>query len=192
MNVLSIVKHGYCLAIGAIGGLLLTLWGDWNVALTILSVSMLIDIVTGVLVACVFGESPKSLYGGLSSKSFARGIIKKVGVFVVIWVGHGLDVMLNTDYIRNATIVAFIAAEFISVLENCALMGVPIPAFILRMIDVLKGEGEKELTWDEYKKNPEKYQTDETGRVTVIAYSEYEDGNPIGEPVEQPVEDQDE
>ena len=99
--------------------------------------------------------------------------------------------MLSTDYIRNATIVAFIAAEFVSVLENCALMGVPIPAFILRMIDVLKGEGEKELTWEEYEKHPEKYQTEETGKVTVVAYSNYEDGNPIGEPVEQPEEDGD-
>ena len=143
---INAIKHGCCAAVGLFGGILLTLWGDWNVALTILAVSMLIDIITGVLVACVFGESPKSLYGGLSSKSFAKGIVKKVGVFVVIWIGHGLDIMLNVDYIRNATIVAFIAAEFISILENCALMGVPIPDFILKMIDVLKGENDKALT----------------------------------------------
>ena len=64
----------------------------------------------------------------------------------MIWVAHGLDVLLSTDYIRNATIIAFIAAEFISVLENCALMGVPIPPFILRMIDVLKGENDTNET----------------------------------------------
>ena len=134
------IKHGYCTAIGVIGGVLVTLWGDWNVALTILSCAMLVDIVTGLLVACIFGESPKSLYGGLSSKSFWRGVVKKIATFVVIWVGHGLDIMLNVDYIRNAAIVAFIAAEFISILENCAIMGVPVPEFLLKMIDVLKGE----------------------------------------------------
>lgn len=137
---LNTIKHGYCIAAGVLGGIFVTLWGDWTLALTILSFAMLVDIITGLLVACIFGESPKSLYGGLSSKSFARGIVKKIGVFAVIWVAHGLDAMLNVDYIRNAAIVAFIAAEFISILENCALMGVPIPPFILRMIDVLKGD----------------------------------------------------
>ena len=140
---INAIKHGYCIAAGILGGIFVTLWGDWNLALTILSFAMLVDIVTGLLVACIFGESPKSLYGGLSSKSFARGIVKKIGVFAVIWVAHGLDAMLNVDYIRNAAIVAFIAAEFISILENCALMGVPVPPFILRMIDVLKGDGDE-------------------------------------------------
>ena len=143
---LNIIKHGYSMAIGAIGGVILTIWGDWNVALTILSCAIGIDILTGVAVACFFGDSPKSTYGGLSSKAFARGVVKKVAVFFVIWVAHGLDVLLSTDYIRNATIIAFIAAEFISVLENCALMGVPIPPFILRMIDVLKGENDTNET----------------------------------------------
>ena len=137
---LNAIKHGYCAVAGVVGGIFLTLWGEWNMALNILAFAMLIDIITGLLVACIFGESPKSLYGGLSSKSFARGIVKKIGVFAVIWVAHSLDAMLNVDYIRNAAIVAFIAAEFISILENCALMGVPIPPFILRMIDVLKGD----------------------------------------------------
>ena len=139
---LNTIKYGFCTSVGLFGGVLVTLWGEWSTASNILAVAMLIDIITGFLVACLFGNSPKSLYGGLSSKSFAKGIVKKVGVFAVIWVAHGLDAMLNVGYIRDAAIVAFICAEFISILENCALMGVPIPPFILRMIDVLKGDGE--------------------------------------------------
>lgn len=171
------IKHGYCTAIGVIGGVLVTLWGDWNVALTILSCAMLVDIVTGLLVACIFGESPKSLYGGLSSKSFWRGVVKKIATFVVIWVGHGLDIMLNVDYIRNAAIVAFIAAEFISILENCAIMGVPVPEFLLKMIDVLKGENNNDTTPSEVTKEEEEC------HVTVYAYEKYDDGNPVGEPI---------
>ena len=174
---INAIKHGYCSAIGVIGGILVTLWGDWNVALTILSCAMLVDIVTGLLVACIFGESPKSLYGGLSSKTFWRGIVKKIATFVVIWVGHGLDIMLNVDYIRNAAIVAFIAAEFISILENCAIMGVPIPEFLLKMIDVLKGENNNSQP------TSAEVEEEENCPVTVYAYAEYENGDPVGDPI---------
>ena len=60
------------LAAGAIAAL----FGGWTPGLTILSVMMAVDYLTGVLVA-ITGKSPKSAGGGLSSKAGFTGIARK-------------------------------------------------------------------------------------------------------------------
>ena len=53
-----------------------------------------------------------------------------------------LDLLTGANFIRDAVVIAFIANEAISILENAGLMGVPIPAVITRAIDVLKNKSE--------------------------------------------------
>ena len=48
---------------------------------------------------------------------------------------------MNTEYIRDAVIIAFIANESISIIENAALMGIPIPKQITKAIEILKEKG---------------------------------------------------
>ena len=48
---------------------------------------------------------------------------------------------MNTEYIRYAVIIAFIANESISIIENAALMGIPIPKQITKAIEILKEKG---------------------------------------------------
>ena len=49
-----------------------------------------------------------------------------------------LDLTLSTTYIKDAVIIAFIANETISIIENAGLMGVPIPDTIKNAVDVLQ------------------------------------------------------
>lgn len=173
------IVSGYTAVIGAIGGVFLTLFGDWNVALTILCICMAIDYVTGLVVAGVFHASRKSAGGGLDSNAGWKGLIRKVATLVIILIAHFVDLLIGTEYIRDAVVIAFTVNEILSILENCALMGVPIPNVLLKGIDVLKQQGEDKpdtsLTWEEYQKDPEKYQTDEHVIPTVIAYQKYDE-----------------
>ena len=171
------IFSGYTVAIGAIGGVFVTLFGDWNVALTVLCVCMAIDYVTGLVVAGVFHASPKSANGGLDSNAGWKGLIRKVATLVIVLIAHFVDVLTGTQYIRDAVIVAFTVNEILSILENCALMGVPIPQVLLRGIDILK------QAKDETRDIDEEHQADEEARITVYTYSEYDDDGPVGEPL---------
>ena len=135
---------GYTAVIGAIGGVFLTLFGDWNVALTILCICMAIDYVTGLVVAGVFHASRKSAGGGLDSNAGWKGLIRKVATLVIILIAHFVDLLIGTQYIRDAVVIAFTVNEILSILENCALMGVPIPNVLLKGIDVLKQQAKEE------------------------------------------------
>lgn len=58
-------------------------------------------------------------------------------------VAYRLDLTVGSTYIRDAVIIAFIANEVISITENAGLMGIPIPAVIIKAIDVLKSREDK-------------------------------------------------
>ena len=163
------IFSGYAAVIGAIGGVFLTLFGDWSIAMTILVVCMGIDYVTGLVVAWVFHASPKRAGGGFDSNAGWKGLIRKVATLAIILVAHFVDLLIGTQYIRDAVVVAFTVNEIMSILENCALMGVPIPQVLLRGIDILHQQAKEE--------EPE-------GRVTVYAYEEFNDaGDPVGPPL---------
>ena len=58
-----------------------------------------------------------------------------------VWVAYRIDLTIGTNYIRDAVIIAFIANELISIVENAGLMGVPMPDVIVKAIDVLQKKG---------------------------------------------------
>lgn len=51
---------------------------------------------------------------------------------------------MGSNFIRDAVVIAFIANETISIIENAGLMGVPIPAVVIRAIEILKKQAESE------------------------------------------------
>ena len=57
---------------------------------------------------------------------------------VFVLVAFSLDIVFGTNYIRDAVIIAFIANEAISLIENAGLMGVPLPAVITKAVDILQ------------------------------------------------------
>jgi toxin secretion/phage lysis holin len=61
----------------------------------------------------------------------------------MVFVAVRLDIVLGTDYIRNVVIIGYIANELISITDNSALLGLPVPNVILKAIDVLKSKSDE-------------------------------------------------
>lgn len=137
------MKQTICTAIGLAGAVVTKLFGGWDDALVTLLIFMLIDYVSGLIVAGVFKKSPKTDTGALESKAGWKGLCRKCMTLVFVLIAYRLDLTIGTDYIRNAVIIAFIANETISLVENAGLMGVPLPAVITKAIDILQKKTEQ-------------------------------------------------
>ena len=132
------LKNTLCTIIGIIGTAVSQLFGGWSAALTTLIIFMGTDYISGVIVAGIFHKSTKTNSGGLNSLIGWKGLFKKGVTLAIVLVSHRLDMLIGTNYIRDAVIIAFCANELISIIENAGLMGVPIPAVITKAIEVLK------------------------------------------------------
>ena len=137
------MKNLVCTSIGMVGAAVSTMLGGWSEALTTLLICMVIDYITGLVVAGVFHNSPKTATGALESNAGLKGLFRKAAMLLFVLIGHRLDVAVGTTYIRDAVCIAFIANEVISLVENAGLIGVPIPEVITNAIDVLKNKEAK-------------------------------------------------
>ena len=130
--------------IGCVGSVIASLFGGWDAALATLIIFMGIDYVTGLIVAGVFHTSEKTENGMLESRAGWKGLCRKGGTLLVVLVACRLDLIMGSNFIRDAVVSAFVANETISIIENAGLMGIPIPAVITRAVEVLKSKSEKE------------------------------------------------
>ena len=105
---------------------------------------MAVDYVAGLILAVVFKKSPKSETGRATSHACFMGLLKKGMIFVIVLLMHRIDLVIGTDYIRDATVIAFITNELISIAENAGLMGIKLPSVITKSIDVLQQKADKE------------------------------------------------
>ena len=103
---------------------------------------MAIDFLTGWIVAAVFGKSQKTESGGYSSAIGLKGLCKKGMIILLVVVANLLDKQIGANYVRDGVCIAFMVNEAMSILENAALMGIPIPAIITKVLDVLKADNE--------------------------------------------------
>ncbi|MDM0478644.1 phage holin family protein [Clostridium perfringens] len=112
------------------------LFGVWDIPLIVLVVFMVLDHLTGVIRGYVNKE--------LSSDVGLKGIARKCVILIVLIVAVMLDRLLNTGSWMFRTMVAYfyIANEGISLLENCASLGAPIPEKLKHALIQLK-EGKK-------------------------------------------------
>nr|DAW63003.1 MAG TPA: holin [Caudoviricetes sp.] len=129
--------------VGVVGGFIAMIFGGWSDALATLMIFMGVDYVTGLIVAGIFKKSKKSESGALESRAGFKGLCRKGVALLIVLVAVRLDIIMHTTYIRDAVVIAFIANESISIIENAGLMGVPIPGVIAKAIDVLKKESDK-------------------------------------------------
>ena len=127
-----------------VGGVIASLFGGWDAALVTLMIFMGIDYVTGLIVAGVFHNSEKTKNGALESRAGWKGLCRKGVTLLVVLVACRLDLVMGSNFIRDAVVIAFIANETISIIENAGLMGIPIPAAIMRAIEILKNKAESE------------------------------------------------
>ena len=129
--------------VGIVGGFIATMFGGWSDALVTLMIFMSVDYITGLAVAGIFKKSKKSESGALESRAGFKGICRKGVALLIVLVAVRLDIIMHTTYIKDAVIIAFIANEAISIVENAGLMGLPIPAVIVKAIDVLREKEEQ-------------------------------------------------
>lgn len=127
--------------IGVIGSAIASAFGGWSTGLTTLVIFMAIDYITGLIVAGVFHKSTKTETGTLESRAGFKGLCRKGAMLLVVLVGYRLDLAVGTAYIKDAVIIAFMANEAISIIENAGLMGVPMNDTIKNAIDVLQKNG---------------------------------------------------
>ena len=95
---------------------------------------VVIDYLTGIMVAV--------LEKHLSSEVGARGIFKKVLIFALVAVGHIIDtqVISNGSAVRTAVIFFYLSNEGISIIENTAKIGLPIPEKLKLVLEQLNKE----------------------------------------------------
>lgn len=128
--------------IGVIGGSIATALGGWDVGLKALIACVLIDYITGLLVAGVFHNSGKTKNGALESRAGFKGLCKKGVMLLIVLTATLLDAVVGTEFIRNSVVFAFITNELLSIVENAGLMGIPMPAAITKAIEILKTKSE--------------------------------------------------
>ena len=88
-------------------------------------------------------KSPKSENGRLESRAGWKGLCRKGMTLLFVLIAVRLDLLMGTNYLRDAVCIAFIANEALSILENAGLMGMPIPEVLRQAIDILNGKAEK-------------------------------------------------
>ena len=109
------------IAITAIGGWLGYFLGGMDGLMIALLAFMILDYITGVLCA-VFDRT-------LSSAVGFKGVCRKVLIMMLVGVSHIVDlhVVGSGDALRSAVICFYLSNEGVSLLENAAHLGLPIP-----------------------------------------------------------------
>lgn len=120
----------------------------------ILLIVMSLDYLTGL--ACgAMGRSPKTETGGLSSKTAFVGLMKKTLILSVVALAALLDWAVSASAgisfaaVKGATCLWFIASEGVSITENAAELGVPIPGIIKQMLEVFRKAGDEKKGRDD-------------------------------------------
>jgi len=113
----TIFNTVFVVAGGTIGSLL----GAMDEFLYVLIVFVAIDYITGLMCAILDKK--------LCSKIGKKGIFGKIFIFLIITIGHMIDAHLldGGGTFRTMIIFFYIANEGISILENAATIGLPVP-----------------------------------------------------------------
>ena len=121
-----------------IGGWLGWFLGGCDGLLYALLAFVVIDYITGIMCAVVDKK--------LSSEVGFKGIFKKVLIFALVGIGHILDtrVIGNGSVMRTAVIFFYLSNEGVSLLENAAYLGLPIPQKLKSVLEQLHDRSEKD------------------------------------------------
>lgn len=122
----------------AIGGWLGYFLGGCDGLLYALVAFVIIDYITGVM--CAINDK------ALSSEVGFRGICRKVLIFLLVGIANILDVQVigTGSVLRTAVIFFYISNEGVSLLENAAHLGLPVPEKIKTVLEQLHDRSESE------------------------------------------------
>ena len=126
------------LAFAAVGGWLGYFLGGCDGLLYALLAFVVIDYITGVMYAIADKN--------LSSEVGFKGICRKVLIFLLVGIANVLDVQVigTGRVLRTAVIFFYISNEGVSLLENAAHLGLPVPEKIKTVLEQLHDRAESE------------------------------------------------
>lgn len=121
----------------AIGGYIGWFLGGFDGFLYALVAFVVIDYITGVMVAVLEKK--------LSSNIGFKGIFKKVLIFTFVGIGHIIDfhIIKNGSAVRTAVIFFYLSNEGLSIVENATRIGLPVPEQLKAVFKELRKEDEK-------------------------------------------------
>ena len=133
--------------LAAIGGAIASFFVSMPPLVWILIAVMSIDYITGLITGAM-GKSNKTETGYLESHAALKGLLKKGLIILVVLLAALLDQAVSAgagiqfEAVMGATCLWFIASEGLSILENVAMMGVPVPKILLRLLEVMRAKGD--------------------------------------------------
>ncbi len=134
-------------ALAAALGAMMSFFTGLPPVIWVLVAVMSLDYITGIMCG-VLGKSPKTETGGLSSGAAFEGLLKKVLILCIVGlaalVDHAVTVSAGVEMAAatGATCLWFVASEGLSILENAAAMGVPIPKALMRALEIMREKGD--------------------------------------------------
>ncbi len=124
--------------ISAIGGWLGYFLGGCDGLLYTLLAFVVLDYVTGIMCAITDRK--------LSSAIGFKGIFRKILIFAMVGIGHLLDLQIlgAVGVLRTAVIFFYLSNEGVSLVENAAHLGLPIPEKLKTVLEQLHDRAEKD------------------------------------------------
>ncbi len=125
------------LIFAGIGGWLGWFLGGCDGLLYALLAFVVVDYITGIM--CAVSDH------SLSSEVGFKGICRKVLIFLLVGIGHILDAQVigTGSVLRTAVIFFYISNEGVSLLENAAHLGLPVPEKVKAVLEQLHDRAEK-------------------------------------------------
>ena len=122
----------------AVGGWLGYFLGGCDGLLFALLAFVVIDYITGVM--CAISDRK------LSSAVGFKGICRKVMIFLLVGIANVLDIQVigTGSVLRTAVIFFYISNEGVSLLENAAHLGLPVPGQIKAVLEQLHDRSEED------------------------------------------------
>lgn len=129
------IWNGIQMAFAALGGFIGWFLGGADGFLYALIAFVVIDYLTGVM--CAVADK------SLSSEVGFKGICKKVLIFILVGVGNLLDVYVlgEASVLRTAVIFFYLSNEGVSIMENSAHLGLPVPKKLKDILSQLHNIG---------------------------------------------------
>ena len=119
--------------VAVLGTAFCALLGGWDMWLQCLVYFVIADYITGILAAFYLKE--------LSSEVGARGIAKKVFIFLLVGIAYKIDMLAGTELVRVAVCGFYIGIEGLSILENAGKLGIPLPTILIDALEQMKNRG---------------------------------------------------
>ncbi len=116
---------------------LMTFFVSLSIEIQALIVFMIVDYITGIILAAVFKNSAKTDSGAYNSQIGFKGLAKKVLMILLMLVLFYVDKIIGSKVFLTLGAIGFSINEIASILENAGQMGLKIPKVFERALDVL-------------------------------------------------------